>query len=432
MDAKTLHQLFLKYPTISTDSRAITKDSLFFALSGEHFNGNQFAKEALLKGASYAIIDDKTYIDPVNKEHYILTDNSLKALQHLATTHRNYTKTPIIALTGSNGKTTTKELIKAVLETSFNIIATKGNLNNHIGVPLTLLQLKKDTELAIVEMGANHLGEIKLLSEITKPNYGYITNFGLAHLEGFGSKEGVIKGKSELYNYLKDQDQVIFYNINDQKQIELTKDYTKKIKCPDESLELIEANQQEDTNTGHLSVRYKKTQINTKLIGDYNIHNIAAAIGIGEYFEIPLKKIKNAIESYTPTNNRSQLIETNTNSIILDAYNANPSSMKVALKNFEHLKTKNNQKRNKVIIIGDMLELGSYAKEAHQQIKSLAESITTDIFMVGIHFGKTENNNIFSTTKELKDYLKNNPIENSLIFIKGSRGMALEQLLEVL
>lgn len=417
MDAKQLHQLFLKQEAVCTDSRAITKGSIFFALSGDNFNGNKFAEQALEKGASYVVVDDKQYHkdDP----RYILVPNSLKALQELATTHRAYCKTPIIALTGSNGKTTTKELIHAVLKTKFNTLATKGNLNNHIGVPLTLLQLTKETELAIVEMGANHLKEIQELARIAKPNYGYITNFGEAHLEGFGSKEGVIKGKSELYDYLKEHQEYIFYNPRDKKQIEILKNYSKKIECPENELTT-------DTQNDFLKINYKGISIKSKLVGSYNADNIAAAIGIGEYFKVSLEHIKKAIEGYEPKNNRSELIQKDSNTIILDAYNANPSSMKAALENFEELKTE----KDKVLILGAMLELGSYAEAAHRELIAQASSIAKSVYLVGKEFQDITGQS-FKSTDDLKEHLKNNPLTNSYILIKGSRGIALEKLLDI-
>lgn len=417
MDAEQLHQLFLKQGVVCTDSRAITKGSIFFALSGDNFNGNEFAQQALEKGASYVVVDDKQYHK--DDHRYILVPNSLKALQELSTTHRDYCKTPIIALTGSNGKTTTKELIHAVLKTKYNTLATKGNLNNHIGVPLTLLQLTKETELAIVEMGANHLMEIQELARIAKPNYGYITNFGEAHLEGFGSKEGVIKGKSELYDYLKEHQQSIFYNPRDKKQVEILKDYSKKIECPENELTT-------DTQNDFLKINYKGIYIQSQLVGSYNTDNIAAAIGIGEYFNIPLENIKEAIEGYQPKNNRSELIQKDSNTIILDAYNANPSSMKAALENFKELKTK----KDKVLILGAMLELGSYTEAAHRELIELATSISKSVYLVGKEFQSITDQS-FNNTDHLKEHLKSNPITNSYILIKGSRGIALENLLDI-
>jgi len=424
MEAQELHQLFLQQGAVATDSRTIQKGSLFFALSGAQFNGNQFAADALNKGAAYAIIDDKAYIDDNKRDRYILIKDSLKALHALATHHRRYCNTPIIALTGSNGKTTTKELIHEVLKTTFNTQATKGNFNNHIGVPLTLLQLTKETELAIVEMGANHQGEIKQLCEIAEPNYGYITNFGLAHLEGFGSKEGVIKGKSELYDYLKQTKGTIFINLQDPKQKELTKGYNKTIGLNpinhENEVKLIDSKEQ-------LALNYKNQLIPTSLVGAYNQANCAGAIGIGAYFNVNTQNIIKAISSYSPTNNRSQLKETNTNTIILDAYNANPSSMKAALDNFKNLHTT----KEKVLILGAMLELGSYTFEAHQSIYEQALTCCKKVYLVGEEF-KPHHQGAFQTTLELKDYLKKHPMTNSYLLIKGSRGMALEQLEEVL
>ncbi len=418
MDAQQLHQLFLKQGAVCTDSRAITKGSIFFALSGDHFNGNQFAQQALEKGASFAVIDDPHYLkeDP----RYLLVPNSLKALQELATTHRDYCKTPIIALTGSNGKTTTKELIYAVLKTTYNTLATKGNFNNHIGVPLTLLRLTKETEIAIVEMGANQLKEIQALATIAKPNYGYITNFGDAHLEGFGSREGVVKGKSELYQKLIEDQQTIFYNPKDPKQIELLQDYPHTIATVSDQCQI-------HTNQEWIAITYQKQLLQSQLIGAYNADNIAVAISMGLYFKVPFAKIKEAIEHYRPKNNRSELIEKGSNHIIMDAYNANPSSMKAALENFKNLHTQ----KTKVLILGSMLELGTYSKKAHQDLVDQALAISDEIYLVGKEFKECTRTSFESTTT-LKAHLKSNPITNAYILLKGSRGIALEQLLEVL
>ncbi len=417
MDAQQLHQLFLKQGEVSTDSRAITKGSLFFALSGANFNGNTFAEQALEKGASYVIVDDPNYYKEADSR-YLLVKDSLKALQELATTHRNYCKTPMIALTGSNGKTTTKELIHAVLKTSYNTLATEGNFNNHIGVPLTLLRLTKETELAIVEMGANHRGEIQQLASIAQPNYGYITNFGMAHLEGFGSKEGVIKGKSELYDYLRKEQQWIFYNPKDAKQIDLLKDDTRKIATASDQCQIHSTKEL-------LELSYKGQLLQSQLVGSYNADNIAAAIGMGIYFKVPFTKIKAAIEGYVPKNNRSELLKKGSNLIILDAYNANPSSMKAALDNFQQLNTS----KQKVLILGSMLELGSYSKKAHQELIDQANQITNKLYLVGKEF-KELSRTSFENTKALQQHLKQHPLTDSYLLIKGSRGIALEQLLE--
>ena len=425
MNIKELHQHFLKSSGICTDTRVITKDCLFFALKGENFNGNKFAQDALDKGAYKVIIDEEGYHK--KSEKTVLFSDVLTTLQNLASYHREYLKLPIIALTGSNGKTTTKELINAVLSQKYNTVATKGNLNNHIGVPITLLSMNSETEIGIVEMGANHLKEIELLCEIAKPDYGYITNFGKAHLEGFGSMEGVIKGKTELYNYLKQFNKVAFVNADDSKQLELSKTivrYTFGNDQQDSSISLKEASKQ-------LLVGFKGLDIQSNLIGLYNFHNIAAAISIGDYFKISKENIKKAIESYTPTNNRSQLIEKGTNKIILDAYNANPSSMKVALENFSQTKGE-----SKIAFLGDMFELGDEAEKEHQHIVDLLkESNFKKVYLIGENFFNTKSSSSqvykFKTFDELKKELDTNIIKDSHLLIKASRGMALERILQL-
>jgi len=386
-----------------------------------------FASQALELGAAKVVVDQKKY-HQINGDTF-LTTSSLTALQDLATYHRKYLNLPIIALTGSNGKTTTKELINAVLSKKYNIIATLGNLNNHIGVPLTLLSMTKETEIGIVEMGANHLKEIELLCTIAQPNYGYITNFGKAHLEGFGSLEGVIKGKSELYTYINNTGGLVFVNTEDEKQIRLTKSNNKYTFSNDEGgcqISLIDAKNE-------LIIEFNNIKIQSNLIGKYNYYNIAAAITIGHYFKVSEKNIKEAIEEYTPTNNRSQIINKKGHTIILDAYNANPSSMNAALENF-----KQTTGTHKILILGDMFELGTTAKEEHQAI---ADSITTNeigdiVYLVGENFSniKTQNTKIYicSTFEELKKRLKIQKPCDATILIKGSRGMALERVLEEL
>ncbi|WP_116772422.1 UDP-N-acetylmuramoyl-tripeptide--D-alanyl-D-alanine ligase [Maribacter litoralis] len=423
MKIQDLHSAFLANLSISTDTRKIKENDIFFALKGENFNGNTYAQKALDSGASLVIIDEEQYfID----ERTILVDDVLTALQQLANFHRKQSKARVISLTGSNGKTTTKELINAVLSTSYKTIATKGNLNNHIGVPLTLLTIKPDTEIAIVEMGANHLKEIEFLCKIAEPDFGYITNFGKAHLEGFGGIEGVIKGKSELYNYLTNNNKSIFLNADDPIQLEKLSSYTKKygfstINPKYYHIELMNAQP-------FVNLMVEKVEINTNLIGAYNFTNCCAAVIIGKYFNIEVPSIKLALENYTPDNNRSQIINNKNHYIILDAYNANPSSMKVAIENFNSL-----EKTNKILILGDMFELGNSAKEEHQAIVDLTEKLNFEtVILVGENFHKTSaNSQQMKSFDELKAFLKTNPIKtNSTILIKGSRGMALERVLE--
>ena len=423
MNIEQLYNLFKINQSISTDTRAIVKGSLFFALKGDNFNGNKFAEDALKKGASYAIIDEEKY--KLN-DKMILVENVLVTLQNLATYHRKYLKLPIISLTGSNGKTTTKELINAVLSKKYNTSATVGNLNNHIGVPLTLLKMNSSTEIGIVEMGANHLKEIELLTNIALPDYGYITNFGKAHLEGFGSLKGVIKGKTELYDYLKKENKVAFINSEDNIQLEKSKELniiTFGQKDADYVIEYEKADP-------FVVLKLNNKIIESKLIGNYNFNNIAAAIALGRYFKVSDKLIKEAIENYNPTNNRSQIIHKGTNKIILDAYNANPSSMKVALENLSDL-TDN----CKIAILGDMFELGVEAETEHQKIADLVQRLDiTTIYLLGENFYKIKSNNEkirkFISFEKFKEVFNSSLVENSTILIKASRGMALERLLE--
>lgn len=413
MKIEELYSLYITHGLVDTDTRTIRKNTLFFALKGENFNGNKFAEEAITNGASYAIIDEADY---KTSEKLILVDNVLETLQKLANHHRNQLGIPVIALTGSNGKTTTKELINSVLSKKYKTTATLGNLNNHIGVPLTLLSMNKNTEVGIVEMGANHAKEIEFLSEIANPDYGYITNFGSAHLEGFGSLEGVVKAKSELYDYLRAKNKKVFVNPNDEKQIAKTKDIESI--TFDESIKFIEANP-------FVKLSYNNTEILSNLIGAYNFANISAAITIGNYFNVTTELIKEAIESYVPSNNRSQVINTKTNRIILDAYNANPTSMKAALESFSKL-----QANNKTIILGDMFELGKYSSNEHQSIVNFIKELNLDeAFLIGENFYKTTTKyKRFNGFYEFEEYIKNNQIESSTILVKGSRGMALERV----
>ena len=425
MNIKNLHDHFLQSSGICTDTRAITKDCLFFALKGDNFNGNIFTQEALNKGAYKVIIDEEEFHK--NTEETLFFPDVLKCLQDLASFHRDYLKIPIIALTGSNGKTTTKELINAVLSQKFKTSATKGNLNNHIGVPLTLLSMNSETEIGIVEMGANHLKEIELLCNITNPDFGYITNFGKAHLEGFGSIEGVIKGKTELYSHLSEYKKIVFINANDPKQVTLSKElihYTFGNSQQDCNINLMDASQE-------LLVAFQNIEIQSNLIGLYNFNNIAAAICIGNYFKVPLAKIKYAIENYIPTNNRSQLIKKGTNQIILDAYNANPSSMMAALEYFIQFKG-----TEKTLFLGDMFELGSDAALEHQHIVSFLEkNFKGTTFLIGENFmiTKTTSSNIykFKTFEDLKMNLQTKVFKENHLLIKASRGMALERILQI-
>ncbi|WP_435133674.1 UDP-N-acetylmuramoyl-tripeptide--D-alanyl-D-alanine ligase [Formosa sp. A9] len=427
MKIQNLHQLFLECNAVCTDTRTLQANNMFFALKGDNFNGNTYAEKALELGAKYAIIDEANYQSNSNT---ILVDNVLETLQELATYHRTYLNIPIIGLTGSNGKTTTKELINAVLSQKHKTTATIGNLNNHIGVPLTLLSMTKDTEIGIVEMGANHLKEIAFLSQIAQPNYGYITNFGKAHLEGFGSLEGVVQGKTELYKYLLKTKGLAFINANDSTQIEKSQSlntYTFGTN-PNTAQVTVTLN----GANPFVEASYNNLTVKSHLIGTYNFNNISAAIAIGNYFKVNDDDIQTAIEQYTPTNNRSQIIEKPNQKIILDAYNANPTSMKAALESFAAL---NDDK--KIAIIGDMFELGADAELEHQDIVKLASGLAIHkIITIGKQFYATP----FASDKLLKydtfeDFnakFQDIDLTNTTLLIKASRGMKLERILDLL
>jgi UDP-N-acetylmuramoyl-tripeptide--D-alanyl-D-alanine ligase len=430
-----LYKIFKECPVICTDSRNIIPGSIFFALKGENFDGNQYAKDVILKGAKYAVIDNSKFEQGSN---FIVVDDTLLTLQKLANFHRKQLKIPIIAITGTNGKTTTKELFSAVFSKKFDVIATKGNLNNHIGVPITLLSMNHSTEIGIVEMGANHLNEISTLCNIAVPDFGLITNIGKAHLEGFGSFKGVIKAKTELYTYLDKSKGTIFYNAENS----ILSKAVSKLRCkkvgygttksaffsvgditsdPFLSFSIMLKGKPDGNNVFH---------VNTNLIGSYNLENTLAAISAGLHFEISIDKIIAAIEEYVPTNYRSQYKKIGTNQFLLDFYNANPSSMEAALNNFKNISAKG---LKKVLILGEMLELGAESENEHLKIIQLINSLgLNEVYLVGEGFfvEKPNNFNYFLNTEMLKEHLKNNKIENSFILIKGSRGVKLESILE--
>jgi UDP-N-acetylmuramoyl-tripeptide--D-alanyl-D-alanine ligase len=423
MDIENIYKLFLAHPTITTDSRNCIDNSLFFALKGSSFNGNRFAAQAIENGCSFAFVDEKEFADG---ENIIYVSNVLETLQSLARYHRKEIGLPVIAITGTNGKTTTKELIATVLQQKYKTRYTQGNLNNHIGVPLTLLKITKDDELAVIEMGANHLGEIKELCEIALPDFGLITNIGKGHLEGFGSFNGVIQTKAELYDFLRKNQGEIFINGDNNLLLSLA-----------EGMERISygTNKNSDiqgeiaTSGAFLSLMWNGNLINTNLVGNYNFENVLAAITIGKYFDVPDSSIINALTEYVPQNNRSQYKETDKNKLIIDAYNANPTSMKASLTNFLQM-----PEPNKVVILGDMKELGNESKDEHNSIiKILNDSTLKNVYLVGPCFEQTNAPfNTFNNVDNLLDWLKSNPINDSLVLIKGSNSMNLIKVVDYL
>ena len=428
--SEEIYGCFLLYPSISTDSRKIEKDCLFFALKGENFNGNEYAEKALEQGAAYSIVDEEAFA--VN-EKCLLVENVLECLQQIAVIHRLNLKIPVIGITGSNGKTTTKELINAVLSSGYKVIATAGNLNNHIGVPLTVLGITADTEIGIIEMGANHQGEIAFLSKIAMPDFGIITNIGKAHLGEFGGYEGVIKTKNELYQHLESTDGTAFVNVDDPLLMQLSEKLN-RIGYGNQHVGInVNAGGEVLQSNPLLTIRIngKEKVLNTQLVGTYNLPNVLAAVSIGRFFGVADEKIISAIEQYKPSNNRSQWVETGKNHLILDAYNANPSSLEAALNNFSKIDTK-----PKVVIIGGMKELGHESDAEHQRIFDLAVSLDFDrIILVGNEFSeikKSDTVQYFADSDKLKEYLTINPVSGASILVKGSRGIKLEKIVELL
>lgn len=420
MNIKDFYQIFLQSSNTVIDSRKVQRGSVFFAFSGDTFNAAEKSSEALENGAIAVIVEDKSYNFPEKNIFYV--PSVLDFLQKLAVYHRDQLKIPFIGLTGSNGKTTTKELISIVLSKKFNVQFTFGNLNNHIGVPLTILSIRNSHQIAVVEMGANHQKEIELLCKIAKPSLGYITNFGKAHLEGFGGVEGVIKGKSELYDYLRTHNQTILVNSADPVQAEKNKDYHNKITFGTPESNYSFSPLSKDHFVGLV---YKETEIISNLTGRYNYDNISAAISLGLHFGLDIRDIKQAIEEYFPSNMRSQIQKKDGKTLVLDTYNANPSSMQASLENFRTFLG------TKLIIIGDMLELGEESAAEHQHILDFAKTCGFDnIITVGPNFKKINTNLAFLNTSELADYLQSNPVTQENILLKASRGIALEKIID--
>lgn len=422
-----LYDLFIHNPQITTDSRNCPKGSIFFALKGDKFDGNQYAGKALASGIVYAVIDNPDYYIG---ERTILVDNVLKTLQQLAHHHRKVLGLPIIGITGTNGKTTTKELLAAVLSTKFNLLYTEGNFNNHIGVPLTLLRLTHDHEMAVIEMGASHPGDIKELVDIVHPNYGIITNVGRAHLEGFGSFEGVIRTKGELYDYIRRSKGKIFIK----KENEYLQSIAKGIE------QITYGNGDDAFASGQVvscdpflvfnwKQQGKLHTVETHMIGSYNLDNVLAAVAVGRFFKIPAERISRAIAAYEPTNNRSQFKKTENNELIIDAYNANPSSMKVALDNFITMPV-----QPKAIILGDMRELGPTSDELHAEVvEQIKKGQFDKVFLCGEHFSKVGKEfSPFATTEAMTEELRRQPLKGYHILIKGSHSMGLEKLADIL
>ena len=423
---ETIYQHYIKAHKVSTDSRKIEKDAVFFALKGENFDANDFALQVAEQGVASLVVADRK--DLPKHERIFIVDDTLKALQDLAAYHRQQSKATVLSITGTNGKTTTKELVSAVLAKKYNIIHTMGNLNNHIGVPLTLLSIQPDTEIAVVEMGANHPGEIDFLCKIADPDYGLITNIGKAHLEGFGSFEGVIKTKTELYRHIKAHGKAVFVNqgnplLWEQSEGQERIAYGKHCGafCPVAP----------GACAPYLSVVWRKHLIQTHLVGSYNFENVAAAISVGQFFKVDDDKIVAALEAYTPTNSRSQVVETGKNRVIMDAYNANPTSMRAALINFASICGENS-----LLILGDMRELGSASEEEHRNILGLMKELRfKEALLVGQNFCTYNENpdwKTFAKVEELCQHLENHPISGKTILVKGSNSIQLGKVLPLL
>lgn len=433
MNIETLYTLFLDHPHVTTDSRNCPENSLFFALKGENFNGNQFARQTLEKGCSYAVIDDPAYLEAGN-DRLILVDNCLGTLQQLANYHRKQLGTKLIGITGTNGKTTTKELIAAVLSTQYDILYTQGNLNNHIGVPLTLLRLGRQHQLAIIEMGASHPGDIRELVGIAEPDYGIITNVGKAHLEGFGSFEGIIKTKGELYDYLRGKEGSVVFIHQENPYLSAISKGLNLVTYGSGASDFV--NGKMTNNAPFLSFEWKTGQdetahrVKTRLIGEYNLDNALAAVAIGSYFGVEPESIDRALEAYLPQNNRSQLKESGRNHLIIDAYNANPTSMAASLENFRNMKVT----APKTVILGDMKELGTTSIEEHQKIIDLVDRCDfAKVILVGDEFARTQHRYpLFKDVEALIEELQKIRIEGDYVLIKGSNCMKLVRLVDYL
>lgn len=430
MNTEKLYKLLMESTGVSTDSRTVGKGQIFFALWGDNYNGNKFASEALARGASCAIIDDPLF----ETENTILVDDCLFELQALAAQFRKDLKVPVLAITGTNGKTTTKELLAAILSKKFKVHFTKGNLNNHIGVPLTILSAPSDTEMLIIEMGASHIGEIRTLCLIAKPDYGIITNIGTAHIEGFGSVEGVMKAKTELYEHLRKVNGIALYNDKDQLLTEkIFKIINRAVPFSDPTgIDLLIDTLPSEINL-NISITYHHHtyNLNTNLFGRYNLENVRAAIATGLFFGVEIEDIIDAVEKYQPANNRSQIKATKNNTLICDSYNANPTSMFVALESFSDLMTD-----PKVVILGDMLELGDKSEEEHSKVLNVLQShIAETVLLVGPVFQKLATKfgfKTFENVDKLIEFLKVETLSGKTILIKGSRGIRLEKIYEFL
>lgn len=425
MQIQELYQLFLQYPSVQSDTRKMEHGDIFFALKGPNFNGNLFVKQALDTGAAFAVVDETP---PFEDKRVIVVDNALNTLQQLAGYHRSRFSIPFIAITGSNGKTTTKELLHAVLATTYKTYTTRGNLNNHIGIPLTLLSVKPDAEIAIIEMGANHLKEIEGYCRYAQPTHGIITNCGKAHLEGFGSAEGVRKAKGELYEYLKQQQGTAFVMRDYDYLNTMSSGIPHIITYGTSSASVIgKLKQSHPFLEVELTGQKSDAIIHSRLVGDYNLPNILAAVAVGRHFKVSDDRIKKAIEEYEPSNSRSQLLKRGSNSIILDAYNANPSSMKAAIENFAKMPD-----TNKILVLGAMAELGMESRSEHHAIIDLLNRHAwKDVILVGGDFEHYSNScRFFRSSAEARDWLQLHPQTASTFLIKGSRSTQMELIVD--